>query len=116
MSKNAYLRMIEAAEIASRKTALAGLDYMARHVLDFIAVEQEKRAVRVGDIQRHYSDSATNPTIYARLEALELEGLIQHRVDPNDGRARLVSLTAKAKNAYGKVALAVDAAMDRADA
>ena len=45
----------------------------------------------------------TAPTVYARLAELEKGGWIESVPDPQDGRAKQVSLTAQARRVFAKM-------------
>jgi len=94
---NGLVRTIETA------SGLAELSPTARSILSFIGeAESENRALNVSDVVKG-PGFGTAPTVYARLAELEKADWIKSVQDPRDGRAKQVSLTARARRAFAKM-------------
>lgn len=90
LTKKAALEYDRLANSILQKYGLTGAQYK---ILKYLYTHEEK-AVRQVDLERFYS--LTHPTAIGLLEQLEKKGFVQRRVNPDDGRSRIVSLTPQA--------------------
>ncbi|MFN7610423.1 MAG: MarR family winged helix-turn-helix transcriptional regulator [bacterium] len=107
MSHQNYFAMAAARREAERKQKLSNLSLPAYSILEYIGIEETNgRVMNVTDIV-HDAEIGTPPTVYKYLNELEEVGWICFRANPDDHRQKLVSLTARAKSAFSRIASAV---------
>jgi DNA-binding MarR family transcriptional regulator len=95
---NGIVRAVE------RTVGLGKLDPVQKALLAFIGeAEAERKSVKVTDIVKT-SAYGSAPTVYARMNDLELDGWIEYVPDPYDRRARQVVLSDASRQAYRKIA------------
>lgn len=83
---------------------LGELDPIQKSILAFIGeAETSKRSVNVTDIIKT-TVYGSAPTVYARMNDLEVGGWIEYVPDPYDRRARQVVLSDASRQAYRKIA------------
>ena len=91
---------------------LDDLDLSTRALLYYIGESVEDgRKLRVSDVVSG-AGLGTAPTVYARLAELENAGWIQAKPDPDDGRARLVSLSPRALRVFQKISAKIGKLLD----
>ena len=95
-----YFETLAAVRKVEKKHQLDQLDLPARAILEFIGIsEAEGRVLNITDIVQQ-SGIGTPPTVYKYLADLERAGWVRCRANKADRRQKLVSLTAKAQNAF----------------
>jgi DNA-binding MarR family transcriptional regulator len=65
---------------------------------------------RIGDLAR--ADHCSQPTMTSQVQRLEEHGWVVRHLDPADGRAVLISLTARGRDVLGEVRRARAAALE----
>ena len=92
---------------------LGALDPIQKSILAFIGeAEAAKRSVNVTDIIKTLAYGSA-PTVYGRMNDLEVGGWIEYMPDPYDRRARQVVLTDVSRRAYRKIAREVKRSLDQ---
>ena len=72
-----------------------GLTMTQYKVLKFLLINAEKK-VRQVDIEEHFY--IRNPTVTRVLQNLEVKGLIERKINPEDNRSKIICLTEQAKS------------------
>lgn len=106
------LQILRAARDVEAKSGLSDLPLLARDILFFIAeaVDVRRKTLRVSDVVSG-GDFGTPPTVYAHLAALEQAGWIATAPHREDGRAKVITLTPRARRLYRLMSEAMDRVM-----
>lgn len=87
-------------EAIENDTGFGGLDHSSRDMLVYVGSQLlEGKRINVSDLARN-TKFGSPAKIYGRIALLESEGWLKIVSDPLDGRARLVSLSAKAHRTF----------------
>ena len=95
------LQILSAAREAEADAGLGDLPPVARDILHLIAasVVNKRTMPRVSDLVA-FGRFGTPPTVYSHLAALENAGWIEGQPHPEDGRAKLLTITPQARRLY----------------
>ena len=90
-------------ENVNEKTGFAELDDLSKRILFFVgAMTASNQRCRVTDVASG-SKFGTAPTVYNRLSSLNEDGWVDYETDPVDGRAKILTPTARATNVFNKM-------------
>jgi hypothetical protein len=90
-------------ETVNETTGFAELDDLSKRILFFVgAMTASNQRCRVTDVASG-SKFGTAPTVYTRLSSLNEDGWVNYETDPVDGRAKILTPTARATTVFNKM-------------
>lgn len=102
MSK--IFHLLRALRLAEKEAGIGELDLRGRELLRLIGEEEAQGTAPMVTGLVSLSGLGTAPTVFSALKDLESKGWIERVVDEQDGRARRIMLSQRARTAFARVA------------